>query len=199
MQGFSLTVGQTTWSVSNAISQPWYQSGDWPLIGAISALAITNAVAIFIALYQQNKNRQLSEDFARREQIENSLAEFYDPILALLSENREIFQNFGPQRIAKLDNIDASAAAKVWSEMKTNFILNNNEQMSSIISTKSHLISEEDEFQPYLKLKLHIDSYSVFLKIGSEVHQRFKFPTDIEERVRTHRKKQIQKLMETRR
>lgn len=197
MNEFILTIGDTTWSISTAGSEAWYQSGDWPLIGAIATLAISNAVAIFIALYQQRVSRKSSEDFARRFTIEKRLEEFYDPLMALLSENREVFSRFGPGRIAKLDGADATVAAEVWSEMKLGFIIPNNEMISSIIQSKSHLLSEGDSFEEYLRLKLHIDSYSVFLKVGSEVHENFRFPAGIENRVARFRAEQIRELEET--
>lgn len=197
MNEFSLTIGDTTWSISTAGSEAWYQSGDWPLIGAIGTLAVSNAVAIFVALYQQRASRKSSEDFSRRSTIEKRLEEFYDPLMALLSENREVFSKFGPSRIAKLDGVDATVAAEVWNEMKLGFIVPNNERISSIVQSKSHLISEDDDFGEYLRLKLHIDSYSVFLKVGSEVHESFRFPTGIENRVSKFRAVEIGKLEET--
>lgn len=199
MNEFILTIGDTTWSISTASTEAWYKSGDWPLIGAIATLAVSNAVAIFIALYQQRKSRKSSEDFARRSIIEKRLEEFYDPLMTLLSENREVFSKFGPNRIAKLDGGDATVAAEVWKEMKLGFIIPNNEKISSIIQSKSHLLSEGDKFEEYLRLKLHIDSYSVFLKVGSEVHKSFKFPTGIEKRVSRFRAEQIRELEETKR
>lgn len=197
MNEFSLTIGETTWSISTAGSEAWYQSGDWPLIGAITTLAISNTVAIFIALYQQRASRRSSEDFARRSTIEKRLEEFYDPLMALLSENREVFSKFGPSRIAQLDSVDATVAAEVWNEMKLGFVIPNNDKISSIIQSKSHLLAEGDNFEEYLRLKLHIDSYSVFLKVGSEVHESFRFPTGIEDRVSRIRAEQIEKLKDT--
>ena len=197
MNEFILTIGDTTLSISTTGTEAWYQSGDWPLIGAIAALAISNAVAVFIALYQQSKSRKTSEDFARRSTIEQRLKEFYDPLMALLSENREVFSKFGPYRIAELDGVDAKVAAEVWKEMKLGFIIPNNEKISSIIQSKSHLLSEGDKFEEYLRLKLHIDSYSVFTKVGSEVHENFKFPAGIEDRVSKFRAEQIRELEET--
>jgi hypothetical protein len=197
MNEFNLTIGDTTWSISTGGYEAWYQSGDWPLIGAIGTLAVSNAVAIFLALYQQRASRKASEDFSRRSTIEKRLEEFYDPLMALLSENREVFSKFGPSRIAKLDGVDATVAAEVWNEMKLGVIVPNNERISSIIQSKSHLISEGDDFEEYLRLKLHIDSYSVFLKVGSEVHESFRFPTGIEERVSKFRAVEIGNLEET--
>jgi 3-methyladenine DNA glycosylase Tag len=127
------------------------------------------------------------------------LAEFYDPLIALLSENREVFAQFGPGKIAKLDDVDATVAAEVWSKMQSDLIVPNNEKISDIIQTKSHLVSQEDDFHPYLRLKLHIDSYAVFREVRSEVHDNFRFPNGIEERVRSQRQNQIKKLEETRR
>jgi hypothetical protein len=197
MNKFILTIGDTTWSISTAGSEAWYQSGDWPLIGAIGTLAVSNAVAIFVALYQQRASRKASEDFSLRSTIEKRLEEFYDPLMALLSENREVFSKFGPSRIANLDGVDATVAAEVWNEMKLGFIVPNNERISSIIQSKSHLISEGDDFREYLRLKLHIDSYSVFLKVGSEAHESFRFPAGIENRVSKFRAVEIGKLEET--
>jgi hypothetical protein len=199
MQDFNFTIGDTTWSITTANAQAWYQSGDWPLIGAIVTLAVTNAIAIWIALYQQKANRKSSEDFSLRSAIEKSLAEFYDPLIALLSENREVFAQFGPRKIEKLDDVDATVAAEVWSKMQSDLIVPNNEKISDIIQTKSHLVSQEDDFHPYLRLKLHIDSYAVFREVRSEVHDNFRFPNGIEERVRSQRQNQIKKLEETRR
>ncbi|KII18036.1 hypothetical protein [Phaeobacter sp. S60] len=197
MKEFSLTIGDTTWSISTVGSEAWYQSGDWPLIGAIGTLAISNAVAIFIALYQQRVTRKSSEDFALRSTIEKRLEEFYNPLLALLSENREVFSKFGPSRIAGLESGDAVVAAEVWKEMKLGVIVQNNEKISSIIQSKSHLLSEGDDFEQYLRLKLHIDSYSIFLKVGSEVHEQFRFPIGIEDRVSKFRTEQIRELEAT--
>ena len=73
------------------IQGEWYQQGFWPLIGVALILIIPNAVAlwgIFIQTHRQTKSQLL---FNQIQFVSEQLAEFYDPLFAMLKINGECF------------------------------------------------------------------------------------------------------------
>ena len=191
---FRITLGETTLSISDAGQQVWYQDGNWPLIGAVLTLAASNAVAVLIAQYQQSSSRRHNLDAERRRAIESRLQNFYDPLLALLKENEEVFRSFGPQSYSQADHIEAEVAYRYWERIKSDFIRPNNKKISEIIQRSSHNITEGDNLSIYMKLKLHIDAYAIFEDIPSERYESFMFPTDVLPNINEHRQNLIDEL-----
>lgn len=145
-------------------------------------------------IYQQYLSRKNTISAKKIELISAQLEQFYNPIIALLSENRVVFENLGPVSFPVDDGIRAEAAAEFWEKIRDQFVLPNNAKISDIIQSKSHLISKSDKLDQYMKLKLHIDAYFVFQDVVVERYAEFTFPSGIEGLAKIHRSRLIDEL-----
>lgn len=176
----------------------WYESGNWPLLGAIATLIVSNLVSIGTIVYQQKSSRKHAVALKNIDYINAQLEGFYNPLQSLLMENQIAFRELGPATFSQhsIDDGDAEAAAKFWIEIRDNFIIPNNTRISEIIRMKSHLISGRDSLENYMRLKIHIDAYAAFQKSGSERYSGFTFPVGIEDHVTKHRNYLVNSLKE---
>lgn len=163
----------------------WFERGLWPLAGAVAALMITNAVAVSVVYIQSSKSFKAVLKQRKIENLSASLSEFYDPLIALLDINCEIFARTGPPSFPP-DDPARSAAGLVWKETKKK-ILANNSQVEAILRTKTHLIQEPDSLANYHRLLVHVAMYETFQTIESDLYAGFQFPADIRDHVETQR------------
>ena len=119
------------------------------------------------------------------ESLSASLSEFYDPLIALIDINREIFTQTGPPSFPP-EGPARSAAALVWRETKKK-ILANNAQIEAILRTKTHLIQRPDSLPNYHRLLVHVAMYETFQAIETDRYAGFQFPTDVRDHVETQR------------
>ncbi|UVO55749.1 hypothetical protein [Sphingomonas sp. SUN039] len=160
--------------------EAWYQSGNWPLIGTGITLIITNGIAIGLIYLQSSRSFNALLRQRKIERLSASLNDFYNPLLALLDVNKEIFDQTGPSSFP-LDENGRTAAAMVWKHTKKR-ILANNLQIESILSTKTHLMDETDSLEHYHRLLVHVAMYETFQTVRTDLYQRFFFPPE----ARTH-------------
>jgi hypothetical protein len=95
----------------------WYQQGFWPLIGAAIILIIPNAVAlwgIYIQTRRQTKSQLLINQINL---VSEQLAEFYDPLFAMLKINGECFSKLGPSTFPR-NPIQLESAGEIWNQVK---------------------------------------------------------------------------------
>lgn len=171
----------------------WYQSGYWPLFGAAVALLMPQLFTVWLAFKQAKSAFGYEVRFHEVVFVEKQLEEFYNPLFALLEANEEVFKKFGPPSFPE-EHIEREAAAAMWREMRDQFVLVNNRKISELITEKSHLVSEEENFLDYLRLKMHIDAYEAFQAVRSEKYSRFQFPKGINALVSLRREKLRKKL-----
>jgi hypothetical protein len=160
------------------VQPEWYQQGFWPLIGAAIILIIPNAVAlwgIFIQTRRQTKSQLL---FNQINFISQQLADFYDPLYALLTINNDCFTKLGPNTFPK-DPLLADTAGEIWNQIKQKTIIPNNRKIAEIFRTQSHLLSNNDSIEAYKQLIGHIAMYEVFVDMPNEVYKDFTFPKDV--------------------
>lgn len=125
----------------------------------------------------------------RRDFLQSQLVEFYNPIIALLSINREIHDKIGPSsNLRRNRTYPEQETAEIWNELVETVIIPNNARACNIIETKSHLISSQDHIEPYLKFIKHAYTYQVFRKKPYEAYELFQFPNDLLEHVQYHHK-----------
>lgn len=163
----------------------WYERGLWPLVGAVAALMLTNAVAVGVVYLQAARSFNVVLRQRRIERLTASLNDFYNPLLALLDINREVFLQTGPPSFPEEDPA-RSAAAAVWRETKKK-ILANNLQIEAILRTKTHLIQGPDSLDQYHQLLVHVAMYETFQMVETDLYARFLFPADVRSHVETQR------------
>lgn len=159
----------------------WYEQGIWPLVGAVGALILTNAVAVRIVYLQSAKSFNAILRQRKIELLSTSLNEFYNPLLALIDVNKEIFTKTGPPSFPK-EEIARGASALVWGEMKQK-VLANNQQIEAILKTKTHLIRGTDSLKAYHALMIHVAMYEAFQKVETDLYSKFLFPSDIRKHI----------------
>jgi hypothetical protein len=175
------------------IQGEWYQQSFWPLIGAALLLIIPNAVAlwgIFIQTSRQTKSQLLMSQINF---LSQQLAEFYDPIFTMLMVNGECFSRLGPDSFPR-NPIKLETAGEVWNRVKEKLIIPNNQEIATILRTRSHLIARYDSIEPYLKLNEHISMYEIFVDFPNEIYENFIFPTDITSHIEGVRAKLVDEL-----
>lgn len=173
----------------------WYQQGFWPLVGAALILVIPNAVAlwgIFIQTRRQTKSQLLLNQI---QFLSEQLAEFYDPLFAMLKVNGECFSKLGPNTFPK-NPIQLEAAGEVWNQVKQKVIIPNNTEIANILRTRSHLIANYDSIDAYMGLNEHIAMYEIFIDFPNEIYKAFTFPKDITNHVEHVRSKLVNELQQ---
>lgn len=166
-------------------AKEWYEQGIWPLVGAVAALIVTNAVAVGVVYLQSSKSFKAVLKQRKIETLSASLNEFYNPLLALLDINKEIFDKTGPTSFPEAEP-GRSAAALVWRETKKK-ILSNNAQIETVLRTKTHHIQGPDSLAEYHRLLIHVAMYETFQMVETDLYAAFQFPADIRSHVETQR------------
>lgn len=157
----------------------WYQQGNWPLFGAICMLVVTNAITLLAIYLKAGADFKQQTRLANRNFVRNQLSEFYDPLVSALALNRAVFEKAGPSTFPR-DAIRRESAGALWQSLKEKVILPNNSTIAALLSTKTHLISTEDDLARYLPLYTHIRMYEAFLDDPNELYSEFQFPKGIE-------------------
>ncbi|QJU60256.1 hypothetical protein HL653_23215 [Sphingomonas sp. AP4-R1] len=155
----------------------WYEKGVWPLVGAGVTLAITNAIALWIVHLQAGKTFKATLKQRKIDQLSASLSEFYNPLLALIDINGEIFDKTSKKAWPE-DEAGREAAALVWVETKKK-VLANNLVIETILRTKTHLMSETDSLASYQPLLLHVAMYETFQTVQTDLYKKFMFPASV--------------------
>lgn len=176
----------------------WYQQGFWPLLGAALVLIIPNALALWGIFIQTRRQINSQLLFNQIKLISEQLAEFYDPLFAMLKVNGECFSKLGPNTFPK-DPMLLEAAGEVWNQVKLKVIIPNNSKIAGILRTRSHLIASYDSIEAYLGLNEHIAMYEIFIDLPNEIYKNFTFPKDIENHVEYVRSKLVKELQQLKR
>jgi hypothetical protein len=163
----------------------WYERGLWPLTGAVAALILTNAVAVGIVYLQSSKAFNAILRQRKIESLSTALNEFYNPLLALIDINKEIFSKTGPPSFPE-EEISRNAGALVWKETKQKILINN-QIIEDILKTKTHLLHATDSFEEYHDLMIHVAMYETFQKIETDLYRQFSFPIYIRKHVAERR------------
>ena len=121
------------------LAAKWYAEGSWPLVVAILVFAVTQGATYWQMLLQSRRSLAAQLTMKRIDLISEQLAQFYNPLYALLAANGHIVEHLGPQTFPE-DEIRAEAAAANWQAMKEKVILPNNRQVAEILRSKTHLM-----------------------------------------------------------
>jgi hypothetical protein len=177
------------------VPQQWYQQEFWTLVGAALVLIVPNAVAlwgIFIQTRRQTKSQLLLGQITF---VSEQLAEFYDPLFAMLKVNGKCFSELGPNTFPR-NPIQLETAGEIWNQVKQRVIIPNNQQIANILRTRSHLIAIGDSIEAYLELNEHISMYEIFIDYPNEIYKGFTFPKDITKHVEDVRAKLVKELQQ---
>ena len=190
--GNSPAVGQNLVTIATQPDQKeWYQQGAWPLIGAVATIIVANVMAIIVVFLQSRNAFMTTIRTKQIEQITTSLREFYEPILALIDINKEIFEKTGPVSFP-VGPGEREAAFRVWGEAKKK-ILENNADIAKILREKKYLLIEEDNFEKYRELFTHVMMYEIFQDIKTDLYAKFRFPTHVRMHINAMRDIALQK------
>lgn len=163
----------------------WYERGIWPIVGAVAVVIITNAVAVWVVYFQSSRSFRAMLKQRKIETLAASLSEFYNPMLALIDINGEIFSQTGPPSFPQ-EEIARSAAARIWRETRKR-ILANNLQIETILRTKTHHIRSPDSLDMYRRLLVHVAMYDAFQTVETDLYVGFQFPAGIRAHIETQR------------
>lgn len=164
-----------------------------PAIIALFVLFITNIITLWKIRLDTKASLKSQITQEKLFELKERLEKFYNPILALLSTNSDIFQTFGFKSFPE-DQFQREEAARVWENLINEVILPNNNEITQIIKHYSHLLHEGDDLKYYLDFLKHSYSYSVFRKERNEIHSKFSFPTGFEANIRKWRDKTLNEL-----
>jgi len=139
----------------------------------------------FNALLRQRKIESLS----------SSLNDFYNPLLALIEINGEIFAKTGPPTFPE-EHVEREAAALVWKEMKKK-IIENNREIELILRTKTHVMHKSDSLDAYKALLVHVAMYETFQKIETDRYANFLFPREVKGHIIAKRSSVLHEFHET--
>ena len=159
----------------------WYEQGIWPVAGATLALIITNSITVGVVYLQSSRSFNALLRQRKIERYAASLNDFYNPLLALMDMNKEIFEETGPPSFPQ-DEISRNAAGLVWKQTKKK-ILANNIEIETILRTKTHLLGETDSLESYQRLLVHVAMYETFQRVETDLYRAFLFPADIRSHV----------------
>jgi transcription termination factor NusB len=159
----------------------WYQEGPWPLIGSVVVILVTNIFAIGMVYLQSSRSfnallRQRKIDF-----LSSSLNDFYNPLLAFIEVNGEIFAKTGPSTFPE-EHHEREAAALVWKEIKKK-IVENNREIELILKSKTHLMHQSDSLDSYKALIVHVAMYETFQKVETDRYVGFLFPSGVKRHI----------------
>lgn len=170
-----------------ADDKAWYEKGPWPIVGGLAALVLTNAVTVGVVYLQASRGFNAVLRQRQIEALSASLSEFYNPLLALLDINGEVFRKTGPPSFPE-GEIERGAAALVWAETKK-IILENNLRILEILRTKTHRLHSADSLAAYNDLMIHLAMYETFQTIPTDRYRDFQFPKTIRAHVAKMRKR----------
>ncbi|CAA6697678.1 MULTISPECIES: hypothetical protein [unclassified Lentimonas] len=142
-------------------TEMWYQSGHWPLVGAIAMLMITNAFAFWKIYAQANASLKAQVRLRKIEGLKEQISQFYNPLATYLTLNKKLFEALGPHTFPENEH-KRNAAGETWNRIKNECILPNNCEIKDILRTRIHLLAELDSPLMYTELYNHISMYDIF-------------------------------------
>ena len=156
-------------------------------------LFVTNIVTLFKIRAESKAaiRNELSMNHIKLKKDQLSL--FYDPIIALLNTNSEVFSAFGPKTFPEDPHL-GEEALHIWDILVNTVILPNNNEIVTIIKKNTHLLSSEDNFEIYLRFMKHAVSYEAFRDTPNELHGNFRYPKEILPNVKKYRGKVLNDL-----
>jgi hypothetical protein len=155
----------------------WYQEGAWPLIGAGVVTLITSTIPIVLVYLQSMRSFNALLRQRKIDSLALALNDFYNPLIAIIEVNGEIFTQTGPPAFPE-EYAERAAAALVWKEMRTK-IVENNREIELLLKTKTHLLYKSDTLDAYKALFIHVVMYETFQKVETDRYAKFQFPKNV--------------------
>ncbi|BCM90830.1 hypothetical protein IAD21_02692 [Abditibacteriota bacterium] len=127
--------------------------------------------------------------------LRDKLTKFYDPMVALLKLNEDVFASVGPPSYPE-DDEKKIEAVEVWEEAILRVVLPTNRKISDLILSYSHFSENAQESELYSRFMSHAISYEIFRSKGNAIHRKFPYPFEILNAVMVSRQKTIVDLSE---
>lgn len=161
----------------------WYESGNWPLIGAIMATIISNGVLIWQTLKGFRLQQKETASNKNLEYNNLCLEKWYSPLYALLTENELVYKEFGPPSYVHTDYQKAEIASKRWEMVLNNVVYPNLKSIENILKEQIAYIHKTDRFDLYKPLLLHVISASLNDAMKTELAKNFKYPSEVKNHI----------------
>jgi hypothetical protein len=165
--------------------------GGATLIAAVLS-AVISGISLCISIISSRAQTRLASRLSNSTAVSKEsrdyklkqLTSFYDPIYALLSANRRIFERIGPTSASRRDGaFNDEETAEVWSKLTAEVIVPNNMKVCEIIIQNLHFLSDVDDEHVYLEFLTHAHAYRVFKQNAYEAYRLFPYPVVILGRV----------------
>lgn len=159
-----------------------------PVVAALIATVTTLIVDVLIkSRWEFNKEK--------REFVYRQLSEFYDPIFALLSVNKDVFAKLGPRSLLPNESTyKVEERKRVWDKVVDGILLPNNQRVCDFINMKSYLMAQGDSMAIYSEFTTHASAYSIFRGESFEGYEAFGFPKEFLEHVASFREQLRHKI-----
>lgn len=112
-----------------------------------------------------------TKTYSSRQELRKTLEKY-------LSENRKIFESYGPHSKIAQEKPNSDVASQ-WNKMSTERIIPNNRAMERLILTNSELLSQE-EIELFEEFKLHINDFEMNKMGISKITEPKTFPKGFE-------------------
>ncbi|MBE9399696.1 hypothetical protein IOQ59_20725 [Pontibacterium sp. N1Y112] len=175
------------------------------LIAAIVA-AIFALITTVMSGRSSRKNLSLEHSLSsskdiegeKRNRINEQLSEFYNPLVTLLSVNRDIFQRIGPtSETRRSGRFNDEETAEVWRNLCKTVVVPNNIRVCEIIEKNIHLIKDHSQEKQYFDFLTHAYAYQVFQETTYEAYALFTFPDGFLESVVIQRDELVESFNKT--
>ncbi|MET4695171.1 hypothetical protein [Endozoicomonas lisbonensis] len=133
---------------------------------------------------QHKLSRKNTIEEEKRERINKQLSEFYNPIVTLLSVNRDIFERIGPRSEARASGVfNDEETAEVWKNLCKTVVIPNNLKVCDLIEKNIHLINNHSYEKDYFDFLTHAYAYQIFQDSAYEAYRLFTYPSGFLEKV----------------
>lgn len=137
---------------------------------------------------QHKLNKSKDIDSEKRVRINRQLSELYNPIVTLLSVNRDVFDRIGPTSEARKSEIfNDEETAQVWNNLCKTVVVPNNMKVCELIEKNIHLIKNHSDEKQYFEFLTHAYAYQVFQETTYEAYSLFTYPLGFLESVISQR------------
>lgn len=175
------------------------------LFAACIAASFSLLTTIMSASYQR-KHLSISSrlertndiDSEKRVRINKQLSEFYNPIVTLLSVNRDVFERIGPTSEARRSGkFNDEETAQVWGNLCKTVVVPNNMKVCELIEKNIHLIKSHTNEREYFDFLTHAHAYQVFKETTYEAYSLFTYPKGFLESVVLQRDELVEDFNKT--
>jgi hypothetical protein len=153
-------MAQTTDSMSSLV----------PIV-ALGVSFVSGLLVAYFSGWVAKKNRQVEK---ATDNLQTQLNEFYGPLRALLAENTQVYEEFGPGRFQGRAATTANSRGATWNSLKETVLVPNLKSIRILIQN-NWIRSDIAEKRHLRDLMLHCVAFCEYDKAPNEMYQKFKY------------------------